>query len=488
MTLWPRVKGLIVSYALLIFTGAAQAQVKPVPTTPTTQPGSAPAAQRLTLDQAITVALLNSKALQLSAEAVIKARGVENLGKAAYLPSLSSTFTYTHLSQGAFVTFPSSNGKSIRVPVTFQDQKAIGVLASLPVDIVGQIRAAVEQAQFLEIAARLDYNRTRNDTVLSVKNAYYNVLRAKAFVAVAQQTLQNSQDREHQAELTLKAGTGTRFEVLRAQTDVANAKQGLISAQNQVNLTTATLNNVLGLDQNTPLTTVETAEQPAPEPDFNAAVADAYRTRPEILESDAQIRAAYKGVVLAQRSQLPSLGVTWNLNYTPDVGVFGLATSWAAVATLSVPIFDQGVARAKAQQAKADVAIAKINKQVEMDSVALEVRQDYLAMTEAQDRLNVTTAALSEAQEQYRLAQVRFKAGVTQTPGSSPLLEISDAQAALTQAQDNQVSAQYDLQSARAQLDRAVGLYAYGGPTGPGIAAPPASLSARASKNTGGKS
>src|SRR2546429_4892984 len=164
-----------------------------------------------------------------------------------------------------------------------------------------------------------------------------------------------------------------------------------------------------------------------------------------MLEADAQIRAAEKCVVRAQRSQMPTLGVNWSFSCTPDAGGFApKTTSWAAVASLSLPLFEGGLARARTQQARADVNTAKVNKQITQDSVALEVRQAYLAMNEAQDRLSVTTAALTQAQEQYRLAQVRFKAGVTQVPGGNPLLEISDAQAAPTQAQSNPVNAQYD--------------------------------------------
>jgi outer membrane protein len=43
----------------------------------------------------------------------------------------------------------------------------------------------------------------------------------------------------------------------------------------------------------------------------------------------------------------------------------------------------------------------------------------------------------------------------------SPLIEVSDAQVALTTAEQNQVNALYDYNVARAQLDRGVGRFAF---------------------------
>jgi outer membrane protein TolC len=426
----------------------------------------------LNLEQAVAIGINNSRALRTAAEAVQRARGVLNENRAAFLPTVGGTTTFTHIEPGASFTI-TENGQQVTVPIILQNQWQVNGNINVPIDLSGLITAAVQQSQFQEIASRLDFNRTRNDTILNIKNAYYDVLRAKALVTVAEQNLKDAQDQQTTAQQQLDAGIGTRFDVLRAATQVANAQQSLISARNQVNLTTATLNNVLGLDQNTPTTILEANTPALPAEDFNGAVAEAYAKRPEILQADANIRAAEKGAVLAQRSQMPTLGVGFTVGFSPNAAGFApLTTTYTSVATLNMPLFDQGLSRARQQEARAQVETSRTDKQTTQDTVALQVRQAYLTLIEAQDRLNVTTAALGEAQEQYRLAQVRFKAGVTATPGASPLLEISDALAALTQAQTNQVTAQYDVQNDRARLDQAEGRYAYAGAGNPGLPAP----------------
>jgi outer membrane protein TolC len=88
------------------------------------------------------------------------------------------------------------------------------------------------------------------------------------------------------------------------------------------------------------------------------------------------------------------------------------------------------------------------------DEVTLEVEQALFAVQDARDRVRVANQTLAEAQEAFTIALRRYNASV------SPLIELSDAQTALTQAESNQVNALYDYNTAEAELDRALGRYA----------------------------
>ena len=126
----------------------------------------------------------------------------------------------------------------------------------------------------------------------------------------------------------------------------------------------------------------------------------------------------------------------------------------------SVPIFDGGVASARRREAQGGLADAEILKRQAIDQVTLEAEQAYLALNEARQRIDVANQSLNEANEAFGLAKVRYMAGVSAHAGISPLLELSDAQSALTLAESNQVNALYDYNSASARLDRALGRYA----------------------------
>src|SRR5947209_3703462 len=100
----------------------ASAQSIRVPITPTTQPGSSPAARTLTIGEAVTLGLRNSKQLRITAEGVNRARGRVNENLAGYLPSLSSDVSFTHLDEGSTVIFPGPTGQPQTIPIVKQDQ------------------------------------------------------------------------------------------------------------------------------------------------------------------------------------------------------------------------------------------------------------------------------------------------------------------------------------------------------------------------------
>src|SRR5262249_4737234 len=126
----------------------------------------------------------------------------------------------------------------------------------------------------------------------------------------------------------------------------------------------------------------------------------------------------------------------------------------------------------RVQQARQSVEIARTGLKNTQEQVALEAQQALLNVLTAQERIPVAEAALKQAQESYRLAEVRFRTGVSVAPGGWQPLALNHAQAALPRAQTDLVHAQYDLLNARAGLDRALGRYGYG--EKPGVTNPTA--------------
>lgn len=478
----------------------------------------------LTVDDVVGISLATNPQLAQASAALLLAQGRRSEAATALNPSLSGNFTYTRLNTGEVVNF---GGQS--VTVAFADQPVFSLSATLPIDIAGMLRAAVSQAQFQEIAARLDVNRARNQVVQGVKTAFYNALRAEALVAVAQETLRNTLDQLSDAQKKFQAGVVARFDVIQAQTNVANAQQDRIQAENQVSVAMAQLKNAMGVNIDAPIEIAQRGAveeppgvepptapsvvqgageappshdlrgappvsapnppgEPAPPPTAPEVVSDpladlgpAYRnvldealkTRPEILQADASVAASQKGVFIARRTLYPTLGITGSAVYQANVGAFSpLNPSEQIAVSLTVPIYEAGLARARVVQARADVATAETNRRIAIDSVTLDVREAYLTLIQTRARVAVANQALGEARESFRLARVRYNAGVSSAAGISPLIEVSNAQTALTQAESNQVSALYDYNNARAALDSAIGRYSYQ-PAAPGYPAPP---------------
>src|SRR2546422_426252 len=151
-------------------------------------------------------------------------------------------------------------------------------------------------------------------------------------------------------------------------------------------------------------------------------------------------------------------------NFFPDIsgtGSYGgsqlggnqpqLNENWTLGLTLSWSLFDGGNRLAKYQEAKASLEGAKQRvKSTELDIIQ-NVEQAEIAVEETQERIQAAQALVASAQENFRLAQGRFDAGV------GTILELTDAQLALTQAQNTESQALADYRIALARLDRSVG-------------------------------
>ena len=445
----------------------------------------------LTIEDAVAVALLTNREFARSFAGLELARGRTSETRAALNPTFAVGGTYTAYTAPIEATI--AGGPSFTIQRQFVGIYNAGV--TLPLDISGTIRSAVSQAQFSEIAARIDVNRVRNDLVYNVRNAFYQALRAQGSLVVAQDSLKNTQERLQDAQSNLAAGTGTQFDVLTAQRDVADAQGNLVNARGGVTIALAQLKNAMGVDVSTPITIVDTgavedpgttAPDPAPPrpegygaagnevslgPDYQAAVAEAVRTRPEILEGNASVSAAERGVAYARRSRLPSLSVNAGYNVQPNFAGFTPANQGSLGLNFSIPIFDGGTARARERQARAQVAQAEVDRRTSIDQVTLDVQTAYVNLQQARERVKVAAFGVTQAREAFRLAQLRARAGVSASPQQSPQIELSNAQVALSQAETSRVNALYDFNVARTALERSIGRYSYG--SGPGYAAPP---------------
>ena len=465
----------------------------------------------LTINDAVAITLATNRSLASATAALLAAQGRTSEARAALNPTLGVNYQFLTLSQASTADI---GGRSFTTANQFQN--SFSPAATLPIDISGLLRAATDQARFQEVAFRLDVNRTRNQVVSDVKSSFYTVLRSQALVAVAQDNLLNNEAQLQDALAKFQAGTVARFDVLTAQTAVLTAQQQILQAQNTLSNNIANLNSTIGLNINTPIQITATgavenppgveppADTPPPVPppspnapnvstepartskipdvvtdplklgaDYDAILREALATRPEILEGDANIAAARRGILIARRSLLPSLALGLGVSYTPDAAGFSPQTSLGtATVSVSLPLFDGGLSRARVTEARANVATQEINRRASVDQVTLDVRQAYLNLTQFRNSVAVANAAVTQAREAYRLARVRYTAGVAGQVGISPQVEVSNAQTALTQAESNQVNALYDYNNARATLDRAIGRYSYV-PVGPGYTAPP---------------
>ncbi len=319
------------------------------------------------------------------------------------------------------------------------------------IDLFRLVPAAQDVERLTSDFYATDLDRIQNETALSVKNQFFNVLRDQAQAAVyAQQVAADTESvRVTQARVT--AGAAAQYDLLTAQTTLSNAQQQLSSARNTLTLAQVNLNNLLGVGADE---VIGLQEPPPPlTQTFNTPqlTQTAFARRPELHQADNNVLIAQRLIKLAGVSLLPSLSVVGSGNYNGNVSGSSPHGVVSLSAVLGIPLYDGGATRAKVREAQSDLRSQEITRDQLRQNVSIEIRQALSNINDAQTRATSAGVGVTQATEAYRLATVRYQNGI------GTILDEVNAQAQLAQARTNLLNAQYDYQTSLAQLVRAIG-------------------------------
>ncbi|MGH7314597.1 MAG: TolC family protein [Candidatus Rokuibacteriota bacterium] len=414
---------------------------------PGEQPAPAPVAGRLlSMDEAVAIALETQPQIQARLNDYAAARFRVDQAMSPLLPQLSSSVSAIR-SQNSNVSTTSVGTSTVTFTRAFDETLVAQVALSQLLFDFGKNLAATEAAKKLAAVSLEDVELQRQLIALAVKEAYTNILFAQRLIRVSQQAVERAELNLRSARGFFDVGTRPRSDVARAEVDVANARVDLIRARNAERLARVALNTAMGIDIDTPTQIQDNLVYEPVALDRAQIRAEMLRQRPEYRQVKLQVEAAEAVERQAFRS------------FFPDVtgsGTYGgvreeLAEVWSLTLSLTWTMFDGGgrIARYREAQANVDGARSRV-RAFELDLLR-EVEQAQITIEETQERLQAAQTAVVSAQENFRLAQGRFDAGV------GTILELTDAQLALTQAQNVEAQALADYRIALYRLDRARG-------------------------------
>lgn len=521
----------ILPLTMLAIAAAVPARGEEAPSPAAPPPAAeAPPVRTLTLQDAIAIARRNNPGLQIAEENRQRAHDRIAEVRANRLPQVGLNGSYTYQGPTSTFTIPAQGNQPPQtVQISRATSRRIGAAATLQTDLAGRIRAQQRIARFGEQSATNNVRATENDLVYNVTSAYSTALRTEELVRVAREAVGSAREQLRVSQAQFRAGVVPQFDVLSASVRVDNLRQNQIQAENQQRQSEAQLIDLLNIEPatrleltplalpapapSTPATPTPpagatpaapaaasvrpavsdqpaevrtvTAEAPTPPatpgtptagpeppilgedvtPELRAAIEQAYRQRPEVLAAEQNLRSAEESVRYERRARNPDVNLQAGYNYTPDTSGFAAQKdNYSISANLTLSVFDSGLIRARVRQAQDQADALRATLDQVRQAVALDVRTSQLNLREAEARRGTTASNVNQAREALRIANVRYQAGV------STIVEVTDAQVALTQAQTNQVNADYDYVVAQAAVERALGQYAG---SGKGPSAPP---------------
>ncbi len=125
--------------------------------------------------------------------------------------------------------------------------------------------------------------------------------------------------------------------------------------------------------------------------------------------------------------------------------------NWIAGATLTFNIFNGGARRAQIAESRAYERRAEAMRRQMESAVRLQVREAYLNLNAALQRVEVSRDSAAQAEESLRILQNRYDAGL------ATIMDVLRAETMRTTAQNNHLNAVYDYRLAFAALELATG-------------------------------
>lgn len=326
--------------------------------------------------------------------------------------------------------------------------------AGYNLDTSGSLKHTRERASYALNAADLTLENTKQSVKLQTTQAYYQLLECRNLVDVDQEAVDTLQEHLSNVNAQYRVGTVAKSDVLASEVQLANAQQSLVTAQNNYDIAMASLNNIIGLPSDTILSVKDQLQYTA-YPDLNLDKCTVYAldNRPDGIAADYQVEQSKEALAIAKAGHLPTVTAAVTRSLTGrDEFKEDITGQWTAGLTASWNIFDNGQVTASVEQAKAGLRAAEESAAATKETIQLNVREQYLSLLAAEKNIQTTSKAVEQAEEDYKIAQVRYSAGVDTN------LSVMDAQEKLTSARTNYYTALYNYNTSKAALDKAMGI------------------------------
>lgn len=393
----------------------------------------------LTLDRALDIALACHPAVARARQNVIAASNGVIQARAAWGPSVDGSAGYRR---------GTSNTAQRRGDHHADDSYSAGLSADQLLYDFGRTAAGVVRNDCLLQAAEETLRAARNDVIYQTRLAFYDLIRAQNVLGVAVETERQYLKRLEQVRGLVDVGRRIKYDITKVEVDLGNARLDLINARGAVATARATFLRSLGLGEDPQLRLVEEPLRRY-EGNYEERMHVAKERQPELLALRAQIRAASAAIDAAVADLYPSLSLSGE--YTWSGSALPLFWNWAGAARLGTSLFSSGRKTSAIRAAVADLRAARTREAERVQQISLDLRTAFTQLDSAHERQGLTELIAKQSAENLELVSERYRLGQASS------VEVTDAQAALSQARAGQVKAQFDYQSAVAAILHATG-------------------------------
>ena len=428
---------------------------------------------RLSLGDAVSIAMRQSDEIGIAATQVEVADAVYTGARASLLPQLRLSSSYLHV-------YESARGQAVGSVFNQPNTYTANLNLSQTLFQGGRIVSTTRAADRAREAARFDEREQRSQVTLQVERAYLQALFNDRIVGLQERNLALASTRLTQVEQFERAGRAARYDVLRSRVERANIEPLAIQARIDLELALVKLKRVLNVPVDQPIALVTHIDS-ASAASLLASIDDVSGApdRDAVRSAERNLDAKRLSISAARADFYPALSVFLQSGYQafPAIGQ-GFPTANGALTAdacapggvvgrtcqnggwfsdrqaglnISMPVFDGFRVKANVELAQAQARLAELQLRQQREAVSVDVSRTRAELRRSNAVFAARRQNSQEADEAFRLATLRFARGL------STQLEVSDAQLALLTAESTEARATYDLFLAAADLARALG-------------------------------
>jgi len=404
------------------------------------------AAEKLSLNEAVRKAYEKNPQLQALREKIGGKEASLGLSKSQRSPrfSLSGMYSRTDNPVYGFMSilnqerFSPADMAAINNPGEVENFNTKFSL-QIPVYSGRALESGIMMAGLDRRAAELEFERKKQEIRLGVVQAYLDVLMAREGLKVAGNAYTTAEAHVKMARSHFEAGTVVKSDLLSAEVRLAQVDEMRLGARNRVELAKANLMYSMGEIQGGD---VELEENPlvytAFENNLEKLIGDAMARRAEMKQFDSFVEMSRRAADAAAAGRRPSLNVMAEYNMDNEDIFDGQGESWLAGVMIAYNIFDGGRTKYQVEQARRREMETGRNAEALRQGIELQVRQAFLELQTAGDRIKVTEKAATQAEEALRIVQNRYDNGLT------TIVEVLKSETELTEARLRHVAALHD--------------------------------------------
>jgi len=390
-------------------------------------------ARRLTLAEAVTIALSQNQEIVKAHEYGRSVQGRYLEERAAILPQLRMESEIARNRDETLALGDSDIALE-------QDQSRIGLLVSQPIYTWGKIGAAVRAAEKALKTAEERLRLARQSVEQQVTGSFYDLLLAKELHVLARQNRSQKERHLFEAERRFEAGVATDYDILAARVAVENASPEVIRTENDARIARDRLRFLLSIEEEVDADGALQGEglSLAVLPSYEESLALAVNRRPELTDLRHQIGVFEELVTIARTGLKPRLdlqaGADWKDIEAGDAAADGYG--YQAGIFFTWPLFDGRRTAGQVMQAESDLRTAQAEERRLIDAISLETREAVNRAREAEEIVRALSGTVTQAERLLAMAEKGYELGV------KIRLEVEDAELNLLQAQSNLARAQ----------------------------------------------